>query len=137
MSQKRPSTDDNPHLAKRLRAIKAMSEVVYKDAEKNITKAQAHQKKNYDRRHAVPMFQRGSLVLRRNMANSHRMGGKMDPRWFGPYEVDNITKKGLYQLKCVRNGKLLKQVFSSVQLKAYSNRATSTSNVRKYSSSIF
>ena len=120
--QERHSTDDNPQLAKRLKTIKALSEVVYNNAGQNIAKAQAHQKKNYDRRHAVPMFKRGNLVLRRNMANSHRMGGKMDAKWHGPYEVEEITEKGLYRLKCMKSGKVLKQGFSSLQLKAYSSR---------------
>ena len=98
---------------------------MYKNAEQNIIKAQAHQKKNYDRRHAVPKFQKGDVVLRKNMANSHRMGGKMDSRWLGPYKVEEITAKELHQLKCVKSGKLLKQAFSSLQLKAYVDRSTS------------
>ena len=120
--QERLSTDDNSQLAKRLKTIKVLSEVVYNDAGQNIVKAQQHQKKNYDRRHAVPMFKRGNLVLRRNMANAHRMGGKLDAKWLGPYEVQKITEKGLYQLKCMKSGKVLKQTFSSLQLKGYSSR---------------
>ena len=85
-----------------------------------IAKAQQHQKKNYDCHLAVPMFKRGNLVLRKNMANTHRMGEKLDAKWLGPYEVQKITEKGLYQLKCTKSGKVLKQVFTSLQLKGYS-----------------
>ena len=59
------------------------------------------------------------------MANSHRMGGKMDLKWLGPYHVEEITEKELYRLKCIKSGKLLKQAFSSLQLKAYVDRSTS------------
>ena len=46
------------------------------------------------------------------MANSHRMGRKLDPKWHCPNEVKEITEKGLYQSKCMKSGKVLKQVFS-------------------------
>ena len=59
------------------------------------------------------------------MANSHRMGGKMDSRWLGPYKIEEITAKELHGLKCVKSGKLLKQAFSSLQLMAYVDRSTS------------
>ena len=45
LPQKRHSSDDNPEIAKRLRSIKALSEVIYKNAGQNIIKAQAHQKR--------------------------------------------------------------------------------------------
>ena len=56
------------------------------------------------------------------MANTHRMGGKLNAKWLDPYEVKEITEKGLYQLKCMKSGKVLKQAFSSLQLKGYSGR---------------
>lgn len=99
-----------------------MKEVVYRDAKKNIEKAQSHQKKNYDLRHSIPMFAKGDLVLRKNMVNTHRMGGKLDPKWFGPYKVVEITDKGLYRLQCHKSGKMLKQAISSLQLKPYIER---------------
>lgn len=103
-----------------------MKEVVYKDAQRNIQKAQSHQKKNYDLRHAVPMFAKGDLVLRKNMVNKHRMGGKLDPKWLGPYRVVEITKKGLYKLQCHKSNKMLKQAFPSLQLKQYIERLAQT-----------
>ena len=120
--RKRHLDDDSPDVTKRLRAIKGMKEVVYKEAQHNIEKAQARQKKNYDLRHAVPTFAKGDLVLRKNMVNTHRMGGKLDPKWIGPYKVEEVTDKGLYRLQCQRNKKILKQAISSLQLKPYIQR---------------
>ena len=114
------STEDT--VAKRLRSIALLSQHVYKSAEENIKKAQAHQKKHYDLRHAVPAFKKGDLVLRKNMANSHRMGGKLDARWIGPYTIHEVNEKELYRLKCTKSGKVLKKAISSLQLKAYSTR---------------
>ena len=122
LSRKRHLNDGSPDITKRLRVIKSMKEVVYKDAQNNIEKAQAHQKKNYDVRHSVPMFAKGDLVLWKNMANTHRMGGKLDPKWLGPYKVEEITDKGLYRLQCQKSGRILKQVISSLQLKPYVER---------------
>ena len=103
-----------------------MKEVVYRDAKKNIEKAQSHQKKNYDLRHAVPMFAKGDLVLRKNMVNRHKMGRKLDPKWFGPYIFVEITGKGLYRLQCHISNKMLKQAISSLQLKPYIERLAQT-----------
>ena len=101
-----------------MRSIKALSEVVYKDVDSKIRKAQVGQKKYYDQCHAVSMFKKGDLVLRKNMTNTHRMGKKLDARWLGPYKVEQITEKELHRLKCTRSGKVLKQAFSSLQLKS-------------------
>ena len=108
-----------------------MSET-WEDAQKNIEKAQSHQKKNYDLRHAVPMFAKGDLVLRKNMVNTHRMGGKLDPKWLGPYKVVEITNKGLYRLQCCKSDKMLKQAISSLQLKPYIERLAQTASGLAY-----
>ena len=71
-------------------------------------------------------------VLRKNMTNTHRMGVKLDARWLGPYKVEKITEKELHQLKCTRSGKVLKQAFSSLQLKPYICCSHAKVNAWKY-----
>ena len=92
----RRSSDDNLEITKRLRPIKALSDVLYKNAKQNIIKAQTHQEKNYNRRHAVPTFKKGDVVISKNMANSHRLCGKIDSRWLGPYKYEEIIAKELH-----------------------------------------
>ena len=122
LPQKRNLPDENAELSKRLRSITVLHQHVYKNAEDNITKAQKHQKKCYDQRHTIPTFVKGHIVLRKNMANVHRMGGKLDARWIGPYKIEEVTPKNLYRLKCIKSGKILKQAFPSIQLKSYISR---------------
>ena len=60
----------------------------------------------------------GTKVLLRNMKNSHRMGGKMDEKWNGPYIVAEKLSKGRYQLRS-QDGFVLKKLYSSFLLKEY------------------
>lgn len=67
----------------------------------------------------IQHFAVGTKVLLKNMKNSHRMGGKMDPKWLGPYTVkEKATTKGCYKL-CSMTGKVLKKSYSSCLLKTY------------------
>lgn len=52
------------------------------------------------------------------MKNSHRMGGKLDAKWLGPYTIEAKLSKGRYQLRS-KNGAVLKKVYSSCLLKEY------------------
>ena len=52
------------------------------------------------------------------MKNSHRMGGKLDMKWGGPYVVEAKLSKGRYQLRS-RTGYVLKKLYSSCLLKEY------------------
>ena len=65
----------------------------------------------------------GAKVLLKNMKNSHRMGGKMDPKWLGPYTVKEKNSKGRYKL-CAMSGKTLKKLYSSCLLKEYFEPST-------------
>ena len=47
-----------------------------------------------------------------NTRNAHRMGGKMDEKWTGPYEVVKSLSRGCYKLKAT-NGKVLKKSYNS------------------------
>ena len=60
----------------------------------------------------------GTKVLLKNMKNSHRMGGKMDPKWLGPYTVLEKVEKGRYKLRSSR-GETLKKLYNSSLLKEY------------------
>lgn len=57
-------------------------------------------------------------MLLRNMSNSHRMGGKLDPVFTGPYTVAEILDKGRYSLLNA-DGKKLKKLYNGVLLKEY------------------
>ena len=57
-----------------------MHEEAFDDAAANIRRAQKRQKKNYDIRHGerAQFFQIGDIVMKREMANKNRKGGKLD-----------------------------------------------------------
>ena len=46
------------------------------------------------------------------------MGGKLDKRWLGPYEVFEKKEKGRYRLKS-KDGTVLKKLYSACLLKEY------------------
>ena len=53
------------------------------------------------------------------MKNKHRIGGKLDLKWLGPYVVTSVTKHGNYKLRCSKSGRMLKQQVPIAQLKKY------------------
>ena len=55
----------------------------------------------------------------KNMKNLHRMGGKLDIRWSGPYEVIKDCGKLRFQLKSIRSNKQLKRMVNCTRLKPY------------------
>ncbi len=65
-------------------------ENTYKQVKENITAAQEKQK--------VEFLRRKNIVYKRNNANLNRKGGKMDPKWHGPYKVIDINSKRRYKL---------------------------------------
>ena len=80
------------------------SECVRQDMEilikNNIKKAQAKQKKYYDRLHNVgACFEVGSAVLMKDFRRKKRKGGKLDYRWIGPYKITKSLGKGLFRLQ--------------------------------------
>lgn len=52
------------------------------------------------------------------MSNAHRMGGKLDYSWKGPYTVLEDLGKGRYRLQ-TGDGKKLRKVINGVLLKDY------------------
>nr|KAG5696981.1 hypothetical protein BaRGS_008443 [Batillaria attramentaria] len=68
--------------------MKGIHEEVKNKIGENISRAQKKQKEYYDSRRAYDHgFRIGDKVLIINAARVHRMGGKMAPRFVGPYEA--------------------------------------------------
>ena len=67
----------------------------------------------------------------KNMANSHRMGGKLDETWKGPYIIEEIHDKAKgryrYRLKS-RNGKVLKKLYNGILFKEFYSPSGSNAN---------
>ena len=73
---------------------------------KNIIKAQAKQKEQYDRKHYKPeVFHVGSIVLKKDFLKKKRVHGKLDPTWVGPYRITRSIGRGLYGLELVEDPK--------------------------------
>ena len=87
----------------------------------NIAKAQNRQKNNYDEKHTSKYnaIVEGSLVLLKNSKNNHRMRGKLEAKYIGPYEVVSLVSKGRAKLKNVASNKDLKNLYYIVNLKLY------------------
>lgn len=113
------ANDDDDVFVKRLRQIKSFKEVVFPSVDGNIKSAQARQKKNYDAQHTAPTFSIGEEVLKKNLKNKHRMGGKLDAKWLGPYIITGVSGHGNYILQCKQSGDLLKHCVPSTHLKKY------------------
>ena len=66
----------------------------------NIKKAQAHQAKTYNAKHARSDFEVGAKVWKKNpLWNTKQKSLKKGPMWRGPYEVEDKTPAGNYLLK--------------------------------------
>ena len=65
--------------------------------------------------------QTSPVVLVKNMKNTHRMGGKLDIRWTGPYEVIDDIGKMRYKVRYKKTGKTLKQILHCSRLKHYNH----------------
>ena len=69
----------------------------------NIKKAQAHQAKTYNAKHARKDFEPGTKVWKKNpLWNTKQKTLKKGPMWRGPYEVEGKTSAGNYLLKGVK-----------------------------------
>jgi len=81
-------------------------------AAKNICRAQIKQKQQYDRKHNTnSTLKVGDKVLKSIAKNSHRMGGKLEKLWSGPYTIHKDLGKGRYSLQTLE-GKQMKQVIN-------------------------
>ena len=79
---------------------------INKAVSENIERAQARQKKNYDKKHCKndKKINIGSEVYIKNRRQINRKGGKMEARWLGPYIVEKVLTKGRYKLKNPSSG---------------------------------
>ena len=93
----------------------------------NIKKAQAHQAKTYNAKHARNDFEVGAKVWKKNpLWNTKQKSLKKGPMWRGPYEVEGKTPAGNYLLKGVKDkgkGKVRNTAISPNQLKRYIARS--------------
>ena len=93
----------------------------------NIKKAQAHQAKTYNAKHARNDFEVGAKVWKKNpLWNTKQKSLKKGPMWRGPYEVEGKTPTGNYSLKGVKGkgkGKVRNTAIPPNQLKRYITRS--------------
>ncbi|GJZ43243.1 hypothetical protein Tco_0590498 [Tanacetum coccineum] len=79
-------------------------------------KAKLRWKKYYNARVRNKSFRPRDLVYRNNEARHVEDGGKLGPKWEGPYEVTEALGKGAYKLRD-RNGKVLPRTWNVCNLK--------------------
>ncbi|GJR54264.1 reverse transcriptase domain-containing protein [Tanacetum coccineum] len=79
-------------------------------------KSKAKMEKYYNARVRNTSFKPGDLVYRNNEASHAEDGGKLGPKWEGPYEVTEAVGKGAYKLRD-RNGNILPRTWNVCNLK--------------------
>ncbi|GJR73866.1 reverse transcriptase domain-containing protein [Tanacetum coccineum] len=79
-------------------------------------KSKAKMEKYYNSKVRSTSFRPGDMVYRSNDASHAKDGGKLGPKWEGPYEVTESLGKGAYKLKD-RNGNKLLRTWNICNLK--------------------
>ncbi|GKA56462.1 reverse transcriptase domain-containing protein [Tanacetum coccineum] len=79
-------------------------------------KSKAKVEKYYNVRVRSTSFRPGDIVYRNNEASRVEDGGKLGPKWEGPYEVTKALGKGAYKLRD-RNGNTLPRTWNVCNLK--------------------
>ena len=82
-------------------------EKIHNVAAKNISKAQAHQTKNYNLWHQGQTLKIGDKIMKKNKKAEQRKGEKLGPRWLGPYLITDVHKNGNYMVADPKMGKVL------------------------------
>ena len=123
MSQEVPQVSIEEAIEK----MKNLCQQVLEVAAGNIKKAQAHQAKMYNAKHARNDFEVGAKVWKKNpLWNTKQISLKKGPVWRGPYEVEGKTPAGNYLLKGVKGkgkGKVRNTAIPPNQLKRYIARS--------------
>ena len=92
---------------------------VHDRAYENIAKAQQRQKLQYDRKHnAGTNLKEGDKVLKQELRNEGRKGGKLDVQFTGPYRITKDLGKGRFALENMQ-GVPLKKTFNCHRLKLW------------------
>ncbi|GJY22650.1 reverse transcriptase domain-containing protein [Tanacetum coccineum] len=79
-------------------------------------KSKTKMEKYYNSKVRGTSFRPGDMVYRSNDASHARDGGKLGPKWEGPYEVAESLGKGAYKLKDCK-GNELPQIWNNCNLK--------------------
>ncbi|GJZ25067.1 reverse transcriptase domain-containing protein [Tanacetum coccineum] len=79
-------------------------------------KSKRKMEKYYNAKVRSTSFKLGDLVYRNNDASHAEQGGKLGPKWEGPYEVTEALGKGAYKLRG-RDGKQLPRTWNIRNLK--------------------
>ncbi|KAK3878243.1 hypothetical protein Pcinc_017116 [Petrolisthes cinctipes] len=91
--------------------------------EEKVNAAQEKQTADYNRRKKkgskIYDLSVGIHVLQSNLGNESRKGGKMEPKWTGPYKILDIDCNQRVALETVKNGKKLNRRVSYNQLHPY------------------
>ena len=91
-------------------------------------KSASRPKQNFDKRHLVPSYAVGTVVLLKNMKRNGRMGGKMEAHYSGPYEIMKELDLGVYCLNNLKTQKVMAKICNSMRFKVYhSDTGTSDS----------
>ena len=90
-----------------LEVMMDIREKIHHVATKNISKAQAHQAKNYNLRHKGETLKVSDKIMKKNKKAEQRKGHKLGPRWLGPYLITDVHKNGNYTVANPKMGKVL------------------------------
>nr|GFA37806.1 protein NYNRIN-like [Tanacetum cinerariifolium] len=82
----------------------------------NEARSKSKMTKYYNSRVRGVAFQPGNLVYRSNDASHAAAGGKLGPKWEGPYEVTDALGNGAYKLR-TRDGTMLPRTWNVTNLK--------------------
>ena len=110
-----------------IQALIASRDRVFQKAESCITSAQKRQKETYDRKRQPGEIAVGTQVLLENTAQKQRKGGKLEPAWLGPYNINRCVGKGVYELS--KDGKIVKKKANAARLKIYKKRPSETDDM--------
>nr|GEZ13277.1 reverse transcriptase domain-containing protein [Tanacetum cinerariifolium] len=82
----------------------------------NEARSKSKMTKYYNSRVRSVAFQPGDFVYRSNDASHAAAGGKLGPKWEGPYEVTDALGNGAYKLRSVE-GTMLPRTWNVANLK--------------------
>ncbi|KAL5503329.1 hypothetical protein EMCRGX_G010258 [Ephydatia muelleri] len=109
-----------PNTSNQMAQVAKERQEILKDVKRNILAAQAKQKQHYDAKHTrAKLFDVGVQVLKKDFLRKKRKGGKLDPRWLGPYIITQKLSKGFYSLQSVANPSDCVKRVNGAHLKAF------------------